>query len=40
MSFSDIFSMRHEVLLTLVALVVLIIDLNLTKNQKPNDDTS
>lgn len=34
MSFSDIFSMRHEVLLTLVALVVLIIDLNLTKNQK------
>lgn len=34
MSFSDIFSMRHEVLLTILALVILMIDLNLTKAQK------
>jgi NADH-quinone oxidoreductase subunit N len=34
MSFSDIFSMRHEVLLTILALIILIIDLNLAKKQK------
>jgi NADH-quinone oxidoreductase subunit N len=34
MSFSDIFSMRHEVLLTILTLVVLIIDLNLARKHK------
>jgi NADH-quinone oxidoreductase subunit N len=34
MSFSDILSMRHEVMLTLLALIVLIIDLNLANRNK------
>ncbi|MEI6750782.1 MAG: NADH-quinone oxidoreductase subunit N [Bacteroidota bacterium] len=34
MSFSDILTMRHEVMLTLLALVVLIIDLNLSNRNK------
>ncbi len=34
MSFSDILGMRHEVMLTLLALVVLIIDLNLSNRNK------
>jgi NADH-quinone oxidoreductase subunit N len=34
MSFSDILTMRHEVVLTLLALVVLIIDLNLSSRNK------
>jgi NADH-quinone oxidoreductase subunit N len=34
MNFSDIMTMRHELLLTLLALVVLIIDLNLVKRDK------
>lgn len=34
MSFSDILSMRHELALTILALVVLIIDLNLSKKNK------
>jgi len=34
MSFSDILMMRHEVVLTILALVVLIVDLNLSKKQK------
>lgn len=34
MSFSDILTMRHEVMLTVLALVVLIIDLNLSNRKK------
>jgi len=34
MSFSDILTMRHEVMLTLLALIVLIIDLNLSSRKK------
>jgi len=34
MSFSDIFLMRHEVILTILALVVLIVDLNLSIQKK------
>ena len=34
MSFSDILTMRHEVMLTLLALIVLIIDLNLSNRHK------
>ena len=34
MNFSDILTMRHEVMLTLLALVVLIIDLNLHNRDK------
>jgi NADH-quinone oxidoreductase subunit N len=34
MSFSDILLMRHEVVLTIVALIVLIVDLNLSKDKK------
>ena len=34
MSFNDILSMRHEVMLTLLALIVLIIDLNLSNRNK------
>ncbi len=34
MSFSDILSMRHEVMLTVLALIVLIIDLNLSNRNK------
>ena len=34
MNFSDILTMRHELMLTLLALVVLIIDLNLHNRNK------
>ena len=34
MNFSDILTMRHELMLTLLALVVLIIDLNLHHRNK------
>ena len=34
MNFSDILTMRHELMLTLLALVVLIIDLNLHNRDK------
>ena len=34
MNFSDILTMRHELVLTLIALVVLIIDLNLHNRDK------
>jgi NADH-quinone oxidoreductase subunit N len=34
MSFSDIFSMRHELVLTIITLLVLIIDLNLARQHK------